>query len=358
MTKHNEQQGKRLLVMAGGTGGHVFSGLSVAKMLQQEGWDIRWLGTTGRMEADIVPKHGIEIDFIEVKGLRNTNFTRKLSAPWMVVNAVLQARKHIHRWQPDVVLGMGGYVSGPGGLAAWLSGIPVVIHEQNAVAGLTNKCLSRIALRVLQAFPSAFPKGEVVGNPIRAGFCVLPAPSERLSEVDHPLKVFVMGGSQGAHILNYIVPLVMSSLQRNILICHQAGKGNQADTMQRYQKLNVANVEVTEFIDDVVATYQWANLLICRSGALTVSEVAAAGVAAIFIPFQHKDNQQVLNARYLVNKGAAIMIEQPELIAEKLTEMLGTLDSNTLRTMAEAARNAAVIDASSRVANIIKGIVD
>lgn len=354
MKNEKEQKNKRLLVMAGGTGGHVFPGLAVAKELQQEGWEIRWLGTADRMEADLVPKHGIEIDFIEVKGLRGAGFARKLLAPWMVLNAVFQARHHIKRWQPNAVLGMGGYVSGPGGLAAWLSGIPVVLHEQNAVAGLTNQWLAKIAKRVLQAFPGAFANKQVVGNPVRKDVCAL---AEHATYVDsEPLKVLVMGGSQGARILNHTVPEAIALCHRDVVVRHQAGKGNQSETAERYQKAGVANAEVTEFIDDVAAAYSWADIIICRSGALTVSEVSAAGVPAIFVPFMHKDRQQALNAEHLVDSGAAIMIEQPELTAQTLAHAINKQNSTSLMAMSKAAKAAAITDAAERVANAIKEV--
>ncbi|WP_039849730.1 undecaprenyldiphospho-muramoylpentapeptide beta-N-acetylglucosaminyltransferase [Grimontia indica] len=354
MKNENEQKHKRLLVMAGGTGGHVFPGLAVAKELQEQGWEIRWLGTADRMEADLVPKHGIEIDFIEVKGLRGSGFARKLLAPWMVLNAVVQAKRHIKNWKPNAVLGMGGYVSGPGGLAAWLSGIPVVLHEQNAVAGLTNQWLAKIAKRVLQAFPGAFADKEVVGNPVRKDVCALP---EHNAYVDGtPLKVLVMGGSQGARILNHTVPEAIAKLNREVVIRHQAGKGNQADTAERFQKAGVVNAEVTEFIDDVAEAYDWADILICRSGALTVSEVSAAGVPSIFVPFQHKDRQQALNAEHLVESGAALMIEQPDLSADALAAALEDKDSSSLVAMSKAAKAAAITNAAERVASVIKDV--
>lgn len=354
MKNEKEQKNKRLLVMAGGTGGHVFPGLAVAKELQQEGWEIRWLGTADRMEADLVPKHGIEIDFIEVKGLRGAGFARKLLAPWMVLNAVFQARRHIKRWQPNAVLGMGGYVSGPGGLAAWFSGIPVVLHEQNAVAGLTNQWLAKIAKRVLQAFPGAFANKQVVGNPVRKDVCAL---AEHATYVDgEPLKVLVMGGSQGARILNHTLPEAIALCDRAVVVRHQAGKGSQPDTAERYQKAGVANAEVTEFIDDVAAAYSWADIIICRSGALTVSEVSAAGVPAIFVPFMHKDRQQALNAEHLVDSGAAIMIEQPEVTAQTLADAINKQNSTSLMAMSKAAKAAAITDAAERVANAIKEV--
>ncbi len=349
---------KRLLVMAGGTGGHVFPGLAVAKQLQQQGWDIRWLGTADRMEAELVPKHGIEIDFIKVKGLRGQGIVRLLAAPFKILGAIKQARAHIKAWQPDVVLGMGGYVSGPGGVAAWLSGIPVVLHEQNAVAGLTNQWLSKIARRVLQAFPGAFTHQEVVGNPVRQDVTELPQPMERFAQRSGPIRVLVMGGSQGARILNQTMPEVAGLLGENITVWHQAGKGAQAETELAYQAQPEASsgVKVTEFIDDVAAAYEWADVVVCRSGALTVSELSAAGVAAIFVPFMHKDRQQALNADHLVQAGAALMIEQPDLTAVKLAQQLQKLDRPALLSMALAAREAAILDADVRVADVIKSL--
>ncbi|MGY2575803.1 undecaprenyldiphospho-muramoylpentapeptide beta-N-acetylglucosaminyltransferase [Vibrio sp. C8] len=349
---------KRLMVMAGGTGGHVFPGLAVAKKLQQQGWDIRWLGTADRMEADLVPKHGIEIDFIRVKGLRGQGIARLIKAPFQIINAILQARRHMKAWQPDAVLGMGGYVSGPGGIAAWLQGIPVILHEQNAVAGLTNQWLSKIASRVFQAFNGAFPNAPVVGNPVRTDVVELPEPTQRFSERSGPIRVLVMGGSQGARILNQTLPEVMAKLGEGYEVRHQAGKDNQAEVEQTYQVAGAKNFQVTEFIDDVAQAYAWADLLVCRSGALTVSEVSAAGVAAIFIPFMHKDRQQALNADHLVECGAAKMIEQPQLTVEKLSQTIAQLERTQLLDMANKARQAAKLDADQVVADAIIAITE
>lgn len=352
------KKNKRLLVMAGGTGGHVFPGLAVAKKLQEEGWEIRWLGTADRMEADLVPKHGIEIDFIKVKGLRGQGVARLLAAPFKIVGAIMQARKYIKAWQPDVVLGMGGYVSGPGGVAAWLSGVPVVLHEQNAVAGLTNQWLSRIAAKVLQAFPGAFPGREVVGNPVRNDVTVLPLPDERFADRKGPVRILVMGGSQGARILNQTMPEVAALLGEHVTIWHQAGKGSQLETEQAYAAKTDVPHKVTEFIDDVAQAYNWADIVVCRSGALTVSELSAAGVGAIFIPFMHKDRQQALNADHLVQCGAARMIEQPDLTVQGLADELKQLDRDALVQMATAARDAAILDADARVADVIKSLAN
>ncbi|WP_114767200.1 undecaprenyldiphospho-muramoylpentapeptide beta-N-acetylglucosaminyltransferase [Vibrio rhodolitus] len=344
---------KRLMVMAGGTGGHVFPGLAVAKKLQQQGWEIRWLGTADRMEADLVPKHGIEIDFIKVKGLRGQGVMRLLAAPFQIINAIGQARRHMKAWQPDAVLGMGGYVSGPGGIAAWLLGIPVVLHEQNAVAGLTNQWLAKIAKKVFQAFPGAFPSAEVVGNPVREDVVALPEPQVRMQDRQGPIRILVMGGSQGARILNQTMPQVMAQLGDGYQVRHQAGKNSQQEVATAYEANQVTQAESMEFIDDVAAAYEWADLLVCRSGALTVSEVSAAGVGAIFIPFMHKDRQQALNADHLVECGAAKMIEQPELTVEKLANEILSLDRNQLQQMAIKARGAAKLEADRVVADAI-----
>lgn len=345
---------KRLLIMAGGTGGHVFPALAVARQLQQQGWEIRWLGTADRMEAELVPKHGIEIDFIQVKGLRGQGLKKLLAAPFQILGAIAQARRYIKAWQPDAVLGMGGYVSGPGGVAAWLSGIPVILHEQNAVAGLTNRWLSRIAASVLQAFPGAFPGKTVVGNPVRRDVTELAGPELRLAGRQGPTRILVMGGSQGARILNQTLPQAAAILGKAVDIWHQAGKGNQMVTEQAYADAGASQYKVTEFIDDVASAYDWADLVVCRSGALTVSELSAAGVGAIFVPFMHKDRQQALNADHLVACGAAYMIEQPELTADKLAQLIATLDRPALLNMAGAARKAAILDADVRVADVIK----
>lgn len=344
---------KKLMVMAGGTGGHVFPGLAVAKKLQKQGWQIRWLGTADRMEAQLVPQHGIDIDFIQVKGLRGMGMIRLLKAPFQIINAVLQARKYLKNYQPDAVLGMGGYVSGPGGIAAWTLGIPVVLHEQNAVAGLTNQWLAKIAKRVFQAFPGAFTDAEVVGNPVREDVVAISDPTVRMSDRNGAIRILVMGGSQGAQILNRTLPEVAALLGENYQIRHQAGKNNQNEVEQAYHNAGFEHAEVTEFINDVAEAYHWADLLVCRSGALTVSETSAAGVGSIFIPFMHKDRQQALNADHLVECGAAKMIEQPELTVDKLANQIKNLTRDELLEMAIKARAAAKLNADDVVADAI-----
>ncbi|WP_145601119.1 undecaprenyldiphospho-muramoylpentapeptide beta-N-acetylglucosaminyltransferase [Yersinia frederiksenii] len=342
---------KRLMVMAGGTGGHVFPGLAVAHHLMAQGWQVRWLGTADRMEASLVPKHGIEIDFIQISGLRGKGLMAQLTAPVRIYRAVCQAKKIMRDYQPDVVLGMGGYVSGPGGLAAWLCGIPVVLHEQNGIAGLTNRWLAKIAKKVLQAFPGAFPHAEVVGNPVRTDVLALPLPAERLSGREGPIRVLVIGGSQGARVLNQTLPQVAVTLGEQITVWHQVGKGALPDVLEAYQQAGQGGKhQIVEFIDDMAAAYAWADVVVCRSGALTVSEVAAAGLPAIFVPFQHKDRQQYWNALPLEKAGAAKIIEQPQFTAQAVSNLLAQWDRDTLLAMAEQARQVAIPDATERVA--------
>ncbi|MDR5609548.1 MULTISPECIES: undecaprenyldiphospho-muramoylpentapeptide beta-N-acetylglucosaminyltransferase [unclassified Arsenophonus] len=345
-------QPKRLLVMAGGTGGHVFPGLAVANYLKLQGWDVRWLGTADRMEADLVPKHGIEIEFINISGLRGKGIKALLVAPFKIIKAIKQAKVIMQRYQPDVVLGMGGYVSGPGGIAAWLSNIPIVLHEQNGVAGLTNLWLAKIAKRVLQAFPSAFPNATVVGNPVRETVLALPEPEERLIDRDGAIRILVIGGSQGARILNQTLPEVAAQLDGKVTIWHQAGKGAQQMTETLYKKLcgKSDNYKVTEFIDDMAEAYAWADIIICRAGALTVSEVAAAGLPAIFVPFQHKDRQQYWNALPLEKAGAAKIVEQPQFSTDALVNLLNQWSRPQLLDMAKKARATSITDATKRVA--------
>lgn len=344
---------KKLLVMAGGTGGHVFPAIAVARELQQQGWEICWLGTKDRMEADLVPKHGIPIEFIQISGLKGKGVKALLTAPFAILRAVLQAYKIIKKFKPDAVLGMGGYVSGPGGIAAKLCGVPVILHEQNAVAGLTNVWLSKIARRVLQAFPNAFPNAEVVGNPVRQDLFKIEALEQRFAERDYPINILVMGGSQGAQVINQTVPEVAKMLGNQVFISHQVGKGKLAGVEEVYHA--TGNGVASEFIDDMKAAYEWADLVICRSGALTVCEIAAAGLPAIFVPFQHKDRQQFLNAEYLVEAGAAYVIEQPEFTPEKLLAVLEPLitDRTKLTEMAIKARVKATPAAAKRVAEVI-----
>ncbi|MBB6054371.1 undecaprenyldiphospho-muramoylpentapeptide beta-N-acetylglucosaminyltransferase [Tolumonas osonensis] len=353
---------RSIVIMAGGTGGHVFPGLAVAHRLQADGWQIHWLGTPDRMEADLVPAHGFPIEFINIRGLRNHGLIRKLLAPFQICKAVLQALMILRRLKPDVVLGMGGYAAGPGGVAAKLLGIPLVLHEQNAAAGLTNRLLSKIATRILMGFEGAFPLSErarIVGNPVREEFLQLARTAPKRYQSGDPLKVLIVGGSLGARPLNQIVPHALAKLN-NIDVHHQCGKGNMATVSELYQSLGVTTVSVMDFITDMAAAYEWADVLICRAGALTVAEVAAAGVPAIFIPLPHAvDDHQTRNAESLTRQGAAVLLPQKEMTADKLAALLAQwqADPRQLQKMAQLSRSAAILDATDRVVSECKALI-
>lgn len=346
---------KKLLVMAGGTGGHVFPGIAVAHHLMKQGWQVRWLGTADRMEAQLVPENGIEIDFIQISGLRGKGKLALLKAPYKILKAILQARKILKAYRPDVVLGMGGYVSGPGGIAAKSLGIPVVLHEQNGIAGLTNKYLAKIATKVLQAFPTAFKNAEVVGNPVRSDLLTIEEPSERLKNRQGPIRVLVMGGSQGAKVINTVVPQAISKLSNKFIVWHQTGKGMLDDVIKSYQNCNIN--QVTEFISDVKEAYSWADIVICRSGALTVSEIEVVGIGAIFVPFMHKDRQQFWNAKSLADIDAAKIIEQPDFNVDSLFQLLSNLSRQELVEMAVKAKSLSIINSTERVAETLISVV-
>jgi UDP-N-acetylglucosamine--N-acetylmuramyl-(pentapeptide) pyrophosphoryl-undecaprenol N-acetylglucosamine transferase len=310
---------KHLVVVAGGTGGHIFPGIAVANTLQRQGWTVSWIGTADRMEAQVVPKHNIDIDFIEVKGVRGNGVKRLLQAPWMVLKAIKAARVILKARRPDVVLAMGGYVTGPVGLAAKSLGIPLVIHEQNAVAGFSNRCLSVLATKVLAAFPGAFTDAHVVGNPVRESVTQLVP-----KHVDGACHILVVGGSLGAKVFNDVLPEAFAALAEcgAITVHHQTGKNNQARVTEAYQRVAI-QADVAEFIDDMDKAYAWADIVICRAGALTVSEIAAAGKFAIFVPFPHAvDDHQTANARFLVDGEAALLLAQKDFNKESIVALL------------------------------------
>ncbi len=355
----NMTSAPKLLVMAGGTGGHVFPALAVAKALSDKGWQVRWLGTADRMEARLVPQHGFDIEFIDIKGVRGNGIIRKLAAPFKILRSIMQAKSFINDYEPNVILGMGGFASGPGGVAAKLSGIPLVLHEQNAIPGMTNKLLSKIANKVLCAFPDTFlpaVNAEVVGNPIRQELVELG--QELVFAEDEALKVLVVGGSLGAKVFNDVMPEVVAhlSLQHSVTVWHQVGKGNEAKVKALYQdKGQAASVNVAEFIDDMEAAYRWADVVVCRSGALTVSELAAVGRGSILVPYPHAvDDHQTKNASVLVEAGAAFLLPQTILNADNLAEKLNLFAENrhVVSQMAHQARSVAVLDATQRVASI------
>ncbi|MCW5590006.1 MAG: undecaprenyldiphospho-muramoylpentapeptide beta-N-acetylglucosaminyltransferase [Legionellales bacterium] len=329
----------KVLIMAGGTGGHIFPALAIAKLFIAEGIIVSWLGSAEGMEAEIVSQQAIPIDFIQIKALRGKSVWQKCLAPFKLASAVLQAKKIIQQRQPDLVIGMGGFVSAPGGIAAWLLGKPLVIHEQNAIAGLTNRILARLAQKIFQAFPDAFPKKipvQTVGNPVRQSLINLPHPASRQWCVNNTLHVLILGGSQGAHALNHCVPQALAQLKQPIEIIHQCGRQDEKFTREIYQKLSL-NVEIKPFIDDMATVYRWADLVICRAGALTIAELMAVGLPSILIPYPHAvDDHQTLNAQFLVTQHAACMIAQAELSNENLIKTLLSM-KNELPQMAKHA---------------------
>jgi len=354
---------KTLLVMAGGTGGHIFPGIAVADELKAQGWKIHWLGTANKMEARIVPEHGYDISFINISGLRGKKLLSMLVMPFKLLQSLVQARRVIKAVKPDVVLGMGGYASAPGGLAAWLSKIPLIVHEQNAAAGLSNRLLARIANKVCCAFPNAFISSidaEVVGNPLRASIGQKESLSTLSADETITKNILVVGGSLGAQVLNEVMPSSFAQLvscDDTFSIWHQTGAGNQEKVVASYSEhvLTTDKIKVSEFIKDMATAYQWADIVICRAGALTVSELAMAATPAIFVPLPHAvDDHQTKNALYLVKCNAAKLLPQTQLNKESITTLISELfdQPEILENMAKAAYSAAKSDASQRVAKL------
>jgi UDP-N-acetylglucosamine--N-acetylmuramyl-(pentapeptide) pyrophosphoryl-undecaprenol N-acetylglucosamine transferase len=349
-----------VLIMAGGTGGHVFPGLATAEALRARGCRIEWLGTRRGIESDLVPRAGIELHCIGVQGLRGKGRLSLLLAPLRLLRALLQALAVVRRVRPDCVLGMGGFASGPGGLAAWLLRTPLVIHEQNAIPGLTNRILARLAGRVLEAFPGAFEAGRgarCTGNPIRRDIAAVIAPAERYGVRQGPLRLLVVGGSLGAQAFNRTLPeaVALLSPERRPQIRHQAGRGKLEETENQYRAQGV-EARVETFIDDMNQAYGWADLVLCRAGALTVSELAAAGVPAILVPYPHAvDDHQRANARFLADAGAAVLLGQSEMTAPTLAGLLEELrDRGELERMAVKAKALARLEATDTVVQHIE----
>ncbi len=357
--KQQSLSGKKVLVSAGGTGGHVYPALAVANRLRELGAEVEWIGTESGIEARLVPAADIILHTIFVQGLRGNGIKRLLRSPFTVLSAVLQARKVIRSIKPDAFVGFGGFASGPGALAAKLSGIPVVIHEQNAAMGLTNKLVSRWAQKVLLAFPIDGRAGEVVGNPIRQSIVDIPEPKERIRRAE-PFRVLVVGGSLGAKAINDCVPKALSPLLSSIELTHQSGKTTFAETKSRYEQMGLLDtVHLIEYIDDMDSAYADADLVIARAGALTVSEIASAGLPAIFIPLPHAvDNHQFLNAQFLQSVGAAKIIEQKDLTPEKLQETVkGLLNTDSLLSMAENAKKQSHEKALASITHVIASLM-
>ncbi len=355
-----------VMIMAGGTGGHVYPGLAVANALRALGWRVIWLGTHAGLEAKLVPAAGIEIVWLKFGGVRGKGLLRMAWLPLQLLIAFYQSARAIFQQRPDVVLGLGGYTAFPGGMMASLLNRPLVIHEQNSIAGLTNRVLACIADKVLVAFPSAFsgPKDkpilggkidmECCGNPVRGDIAAVAEPVARMQERSGKLRVLVVGGSLGAQALNDVVPRALKLLDEATRpeVVHQAGLKHIAQLQANYADAGV-NAEVLAFIDNMAARYSWSDVVVCRAGALTIAELAAAGVASVLVPFPHAvDDHQTSNAKYLTDNGAAVLLPQTELTPQKLAQLLREFTHEKLLAMAQQARELAKPDATRRVAEV------
>ena len=348
--------GVTIVIAAGGTGGHVYPALEIAKRLRARGINVEWLGTHKGLEAELVPGQGFKLHALSLGGLRGKGLFHLLLAPLMLIAALGSSVKVLRSVRARLVLGMGGYAAGPGGVAAWLVRVPLFIHEQNAVPGLTNRILSRLASKVMEAFPGSFdPRVGALhaGNPVRADIGALPEPETRLANRAGPIRVLVLGGSQGARAINRVLPAALEALPSRELVevRHQAGSRHLEDTRALYARAGV-DVEPLAFIDDMAAAYAWADLVICRAGAMTVCELAAAGVAAVLVPFPYAvDDHRTRNARFLSDAGAAVLVRESDLTPALLCELLLEFASarQRLLTMATRARRLSVPDAAERV---------
>jgi UDP-N-acetylglucosamine--N-acetylmuramyl-(pentapeptide) pyrophosphoryl-undecaprenol N-acetylglucosamine transferase len=348
---------KKIMIMAGGTGGHIFPGLVIAKYLKKKGWHVSWIGTKDHIESILIPKHGINIDYINVSGLRGKKILDIIISLMKILYSFFQALLIIRKRKPNIILSMGGYVSGPGGLAAILYNIPLLVHEQNRISGLTNTFLSKISTKNMQAFLGALSNAEVVGNPIRKEIECIPSPFQRFHNRTGPLRILIIGGSQGSYILNKIVPESISLLKIDLLIWHQVGKGNQKKIEEKYKNIKKNKYKIIDFIDNIANAYSWADIIICRAGALTVSEISLVGLPAIFIPYPHKDQQQYLNALPLKTIGAAIIIEENNFTAHCLANILNQYDRKTLMKMAKKAQSIAISNSIKKITKIINNII-
>lgn len=351
-----------IMIMAGGTGGHVFPALAVAEVLTQRGVTVTWMGTAKGIETRLVPEAGYHLTEISVQGLRGNGAMGWLTAPFKLVKAVIEAITALKKNQTDLVLGLGGFASGPGCVAAWLLRKPVVIHEQNAIPGLTNTLLAGLAKRVLQGFPSSFKASkhaEWVGNPVRANIAALAEPTQKLV-TEHDFNLLVLGGSLGAKSLNETLPaaIALAGQARSFTVKHQSGQKHLEDCQSYYKHANV-QAEVTAFIGDMAAAYEWADVVVCRSGALTIAEISAAGVPSILVPYPYAvDDHQTRNASALLTVGAAVLIDESKLTAQILADKIIELTSNNdkLFAMAKAAKTQAKPEAATTIADICMAV--
>ncbi len=345
---------RTILIMAGGTGGHIYPGLAVADALRAQGWNIVWLGAPNSMEADLVPKHGYPVAWVNFSGVRGKGIMRLLTLPFTLLRALGQSADAIFRHRPDVILGMGGYITMPGGLMAAILRRPLVIHEQNSIAGMSNKVLAKLSTRVLSGFPDVLKGTQWCGNPVRADIAAVAEPQARFANRSGKLNVLVVGGSLGAQALNEALPkaLALMSEAERPKVLHQTGK-KHFETVQKLYEQSGMQADVRAFLDDMANQYAHADVVICRAGALTIAELAAAGVASVLVPFPHAvDDHQTYNARFLSEQGAAVLLPQTELNAEKLAQLLREMTREKLLAMAQAARNLAKPDATAQVVKI------
>jgi len=345
--------GRTILIMAGGTGGHIMPGLAVADVLRGRGWRVLWLGNPDKMEGRLVPARGLDLVPLRFEGLRGRGAKALLRLPFVLARALGQAWRRLSETRPDVVLGMGGYVAFPGGVVAALRGLPMVVHESNAVAGTANRWLARLARRVLTGFPGVLPRGEALGNPVRAELAALPGPAQRYAGRSGPLRLLVVGGSLGAQALNDTLPRALARLPAEARpeVVHQSGEQHLQALSQAYDQAGV-QADCRAFIDDMAGEMGRADLMVCRAGAMTVSEVAAAGVAALFVPFPHAiDDHQTANARFLADAQAAWLQPQPALTPEWLAGWLAQRTRSELQAVAERARTRARPDAAADIAD-------
>jgi UDP-N-acetylglucosamine--N-acetylmuramyl-(pentapeptide) pyrophosphoryl-undecaprenol N-acetylglucosamine transferase len=347
--------------MAGGTGGHIFPGLAVAEALRERGWRVHWLGAPGSMESRLVPPRGFALETIDFGGVRGKGLVTVALLPLRLLRAFWQSLQVVRRVKPDVVVGLGGYISFPGGMMGVLAGKPLVLHEQNSVAGMANRVLAGVADRVFTAFPNVFKKAEWVGNPLRTPFLHQAAPAERFAGRSGPLRLLVVGGSLGAKALNDVVPQALALLPKvqQPQVTHQSGE-KQIDALRANYIAAGIHAELTPFIDDTAQAFADADLIVCRSGASTVTEIAAVGAAALFVPFPSAvDDHQTTNARFLVDAGAAWLVPQTELTPQRLAQTLQTVQREQLLAMATQAKQmqkteavAAVVSACEQLAKV------
>lgn len=344
---------KKIIIMAGGTGGHIFPGLSIAKKLIKNNWEVLWIGSNSRMESILVPKYKINIKYINVNPICNTKLYKKFFSFIKIIIAFFKACIIINKFKPNISLGMGGYISVAPALASWIFKIPIIIHEQNKIAGIANYWLAKIAKKRLQAFPNTLYNAIVVGNPIRKNILNISKLKKHfINKNIIPLKILVVGGSQGSLLLNNIIPKVSNILKNKIIIWHQTGNKFYKQVLVSYA--NISQIyKINKFIENIENAYIWADIIICRSGALTVTEIAYLGLPAIFIPFPHKDNQQYYNALMLEKLGAAKIIKECNFTVKNVVKILLNLDYKTLKTMSNKTKKFFIKNSLEKIIHII-----